>query len=200
MVKHAFGVIVAMVVLTTPAIAWAQEMSGGFRAGVNLSDVSFSTAPSFESKNLTGFVAGAFLTVPAHGVVAFQPEVLFSRQGTKLVEGGETATFKIDYVQVPLLARFLVSRGAPVGILVGPSLGFKTHATVDAPGSTADFSNAFEESIERFDVGLMTGVSVDVARLVLDGRYTWGLKNIAKESGSESAKNRVFSFTAGVGF
>jgi hypothetical protein len=200
MVKHAFGVFAALCVLASPAIVAAQQVSGGVRAGVNLSDISISTTSAPNSKNLTGFVGGAFVIVPANSVVAFQPEVLFSQQGTKFVEGGETAKFKIDYVQVPLLGRFLVARGAPVAILVGPSLGIKTHAEVNGVGTSSDFSNAFEESIERFDIGLVTGASVDVGRLVLDGRYTWGLKNIAKDSGSESAKNRVFSFTAGVRF
>lgn len=154
-----------------------------------------------DSKNLTGLVAGVFVTVPFNDIVAFQPEALFSRQGTKFSEDGETAKIKIDYFQVPLLARFKLASASPVSVLVGPSLGFRTRARLEVPGSPAGFSDGFEDEIERFDVGLVAGIGVEVGRLVLDGRYTWGLSNIAKANGnSGTAKNRVFSATAGVRF
>jgi hypothetical protein len=47
---------------------------------------------------------------------------------------------------------------------------------------------------------------VDVGHFVLDGRYTWGLTNIAKNTDLEpgdtesSAKHRVLSLSAGIRF
>jgi hypothetical protein len=184
------------------ATAHAQGTSVGIKAGVNLADLSFSSETEVaDSKNLTGFVAGVFVTVPLNDLVAFQPEVLFSRQGTKFTDEGESAKIKLDYLQVPLLGRFKLMKGSPVAVLVGPTLGFRTKATLDVPGAPADFSDDFEDQIERFDVGLVAGVTVDAGRLVLDGRYMWGLRNIAKDDSEPgTAKNRVFSATVGVRF
>ena len=50
------------------------------------------------------------------------------------------------------------------------------------------------------DVGLVAGVTADVGRLVLDGRYTWGLTNIEKEATAEKTRNRVISLTLGLRF
>jgi hypothetical protein len=174
----------------------------GVRVGVNLADLSFSSETEVEdSKNLTGLVTGLFVTVPVNKIVAFQPEVLFSMQGTRFSDSGESAQIKLDYVQVPLLGRFRLSSGSPVSVLVGPSLGFRTRARIEVPGAPIGFSDEFEDQIERFDVGLVTGVTADVGRLVLDGRYMWGLMNTAKdESDPGTAKNRVFSASIGIRF
>jgi hypothetical protein len=182
--------------------AHAQGPSVGIRAGVNLADLSFSSETDVtDSKNLTGLVAGLFATVPLNDIVAFQPEALFSMQGTKFSDAGESAKIKIDYFQVPLLGKFKLGKGSPVAVLVGPTLGFRTRARIEVPGAPDDFSDDFENEIKRFDLGLVTGVGVDVGRLVLDGRYTWGLTNIAKDSSDPgTAKNRVLSASVGVRF
>lgn len=65
-------------------------------------------------------------------------------------------------------------------VLIGPSIGFRTRARIVAAGQP--------------DVDLKDQ---------LDGRYTWGLKNIVKGDTSSSpdvAKNRVFSATVGLRF
>jgi hypothetical protein len=199
-VKLTIGLTAAL--LMCAVTAHAQSPSVGIRAGVNLADLSFSSETEVtDSKNLTGLVAGVFVTVPLNDIVAFQPEALFSMQGTKFSDGGETARIKLDYFQVPLLGRFKLGKGSPVAVLVGPTLGFRTRAKIDVEGALDDFDEDFEDEIKRFDLGLVTGVGVDVGRLVLDGRYTWGLTNIAKDSSDPgTAKHRVFSASVGVRF
>jgi hypothetical protein len=98
-----------------------------------------------------------------------------------------------------------VAKRSPLSVLAGPSFGLKTNASFEGPGVTDDFNQEFEDSIRKFDFGLVAGVGVDLGHFVLDGRYTWGLTNIVKseavESGDESsAKHRVLSLTAGVRF
>ena len=45
------------------------------------------------------------------------------------------------------------------------------------------------------------GLAVEAGRLVFDGRYTWGLTNISKDTNDPgTAKHRVFSATVGVRF
>lgn len=202
--KQLFRGVVALGLLVLPAAAQAQ-VSGGVRAGINFADLSYDPNPPIDSKNLAGLVAGAFVTIPANGVVAFQPEVLYSMQGSKFSAEGMTINTHLDYVQVPLLGRFRVASGSPIAVLAGPSLGFRTRAKFTGTDVPQEFADEFEDQVERFDFGLVAGASADLGRLVLDGRYTWGLTNIAKDAGSGSsengsAKNRVFSLSAGVRF
>lgn len=199
--KLTLGLTAALLICA--ATAHAQTPSVGVRVGLNVANLDFSDETEItDAKTLTGLVAGLFVTVPVNNTVAFQPEVLFSRQGTRFTEGSETAKIKLDYIQVPLLGRFKLGSGSPVSVLVGPSLGFRTRAKVDFPGAPIGLSDDFEDEVEKFDAGLVTGVAVEAGRLVLDGRYTWGLMNVAKddEFGSGTAKNRVFSASVGFRF
>lgn len=200
--KLTLGLAAALLISISGTTAHAQSPSVGVRVGLNLADLSFSSeAEVNDSKNLTGLVAGLFVTVPVTGIVGFQPEVLFSMQGTRFTEEGETAKIKLDYVQVPLLGRFKLTSGSPLSVLVGPSLGFRSRAKIEVPGAPTDFADEFEDDVERFDVGLVTGLTFDAGRLVVDGRYTWGLTNVAKDDTDPgTAKNRVFSVSAGIRF
>jgi hypothetical protein len=160
-----------------------------------------------DKENLSGFVVGLFGVVPLSSQLAFQPEVLYSQQGVKFSGQGMTAKLKFDYVQVPLLLQIHPVRNSAVSLIAGPSLGFRTRTRFEVPGAPDEFTEEFEDQITRFDVGIVAGAAADIGRwLVLDGRYTWGLLNIAKDSSSASgdpggsAKNRVLSLSAGVRF
>jgi len=186
----------AVALLVSAGTATAQT-SFGVKAGLNLANLSISDADdTFDPENRTGLVAGVFVTIPGGGIFAFQPEALVSMQGAKFTDGGDTGTAKIDYFQVPLLARIGPSKAA---IVVGPSFGYRFRAKLSVPGLASEDED-FSEQIERMDVGLVAGVTADVGRLVLDGRYTWGLSNIEKEATADKTKNRVISLTLGLRF
>ena len=186
----------AVALLVSAGTATAQP-SFGVKAGLNLANLSISEADdTFDPENRTGLVAGVFVTIPGGGIFAFQPEALVSMQGAKFSDGGETGTAKIDYFQVPLLARIGPSKAA---IVVGPSFGYRFRAKLSAAGLSTEDED-FSDQIERMDVGLVAGVTADVGRLVFDGRYTWGLTNIEKEATADKTKNRVISLTLGLRF
>jgi hypothetical protein len=200
-VKHAFAIGISALVLGLPAAARAQAVSAGVRAGVNSATLKFDVDDDLvDPQRRTGFSGGIFVTVPANAVVALQPELLFSAQGVRVSQEGITATLAIDYVQVPVLGRFALGAGSPVAVLVGPSFGIRTRADANVPGAPTEFTEEFEDQVERFDVALVTGLAADVGRFVLDGRYTWGLRNIATDAGDGSVKNRVLTISAGVRF
>src|SRR5262245_1169347 len=193
-----------------PAAVHAQ-VSGGVRAGANLADLVFEPTPPVDSKNLTGLVAGGFVTVPITPVFAFQPEALYGKQGTKFSEQGQTLKLEIDYVQVPLLARFAAGAHSPIAIVAGPSFGFRTRARTKGSDGLSDVDEDFTDDVNAFDPGLVAGVEIDAGHAVFDARYTWGLTNIVKPSpggpaidvdpgSSGTAKHRLFSITAGFRF
>ena len=192
--KTTFALAVALLVSAGTAHA---QTSFGVKAGLNLANLSIGEAEdTFDPDNRTGLVAGVFVTIPGGGIFAFQPEALISMQGAKFSDGSDSGTAKIDYFQVPLLARIGPSK---VAIVVGPSIGYRFRAELSAAGLSPDDED-FSDQIERMDVGLVTGVTADVGRLVLDGRYTWGLTNIEKDATAEKTKHRVISLTLGLRF
>ncbi len=181
------GVLAAALLASTPA--WAQ-VGGGIKVGVNLATLSgFNDATTGQRVGLT---AGGFLTVGLVPMLKFEPEVLFSMQGSKLhiSTGGVTSdvTAKVDYVQVPLLLRIGNSgkSSASLYAVVGPSFGVLVR------------HQGVADQLKKTDVGAVVGVGVTVSRLLLEGRYTAGLTDFNR--GGTVYKNRVLSLLVGVQF
>jgi hypothetical protein len=200
-VKQLF-VVLAVVGVFGATEARAQDR-GGVRVGLNLANLSGNdTSDLGDTDTRSGLVVGLFGVVPLNEHFAFQPEVLFSQQGAKLEDGSDDATIKLDYLQIPLLARIRLgmSPSAPVHALFGPSFGFRTNAEVDVNGETIDDNDEFEDQTESFDIGLVAGVGVNAGPAVVDARYMWGLRNIDKTGDGSEVKNRVFSISVGFRF
>ena len=146
------ALLVAVLGMASPAAAQA---AFGVRVGANFANLELRSGrragyvyPS------TGLNVGGFASIPFNARFAFQPEVLYSQQGSKASEDGSQATLKLDYVNVPLLAKINLSSGQnPVSLLVGPQIGFRTGAQVESEGVEVDI----EEQTESTDWGLRLG-------------------------------------------
>ena len=184
-----FASIVVLALVSSTA-AWAQ-VGGGIKAGVNLATLSdFNNASTSQRVGLT---VGGFMTFGLAPMLEFEPEVLFSMQGSKLhfsTSGSivsSDVTAKLDYIQVPLLLRIGNSgkAGASLYGVVGPSIGILARNE----GVTGD--------IKKSDFGVVFGAGVTVSRLLMEARYTAGLT--AFNAGGTS-KNRVLSLLIGLTF
>jgi len=74
--------------------------------------------------------------------------------------------------------------------IVGPALDLKF----------ADDIEASIGAIESVDVSLVAGVGFEIARFIVEGRGSWGFRNIAKESTVVDVKTRTFAILFGVRF
>lgn len=194
---------VAVLLIIGVSAASAQDVHGGVRAGVHVADVSFSESDAdADFGRRTGLVAGAFLVVPLSPSFAIQPEVLFSQKGTSGSQRGVTGELKLDYLDVPILGRFWARAGSrsTIHVFAGPSLNFRLRARVRGSFAGETSEQNIDDEIKAFDAGLVMGAGVQVGRLIVDGRYTWGVTNISKDEAEVTAKNRGLSLTAGIRF
>lgn len=179
--------------LGVPSLRRQDRPTVGLKAGLSLANVSFDDDLG-ETSNRTGLVTGLFASVPVNSRVAFQPELLYAMKGAKIDIEGNEATLKVDYVEVPLLADVRLNAGTTrVSLVAGPSFGFRSRARLEFAGESADVS----EEVRRVDVGLATGIAVTAGRFVLDGHYTWSLRNAASRDVENAGKNRALSITGG---
>lgn len=130
------GMLLVALLYSTTASA---QVGGGIKVGLNFATVSGFNDPGDSTSQRTGVVAGGFMTFGLAPMIAFQPEVLFSMQGTKFRftdSGIDTdVTAEIDYIQVPLLLRIGNSGKGAAGLygLVGPTFGILQSATQVLP-------------------------------------------------------------------
>jgi hypothetical protein len=103
---------------------------------------------------------------------------------------------------VPLLAR-ISRRGGRLGYYAagGPSIAFRLRALTRTKFGDATEEIDIADQVERLDFGVAAGGGVEFGSLVVDGRYTHGLKDIDKDK-SDGVKitNRAVSLTVGFRF
>lgn len=204
--KYVHPAVLVVVMLFTISSASAVGLGLGIKLGYNSADF-YGDSPAFESSSAKGgFCVGVFKSTGILGLVAIQPELLYTQKGSK-TEGdhqGQTATFTthLDYLEVPLLVKLTLPIPATLkpNIYAGPVFALKV-----SDKGTREYNNTTEEfdlpDYKSFDYGAVFGIGLDlgfpVGKVVFDFRYTRGMTSIDNSIDPEDIKNQVFSFTAG---
>jgi len=156
------------------------QFSLGLKAGANISKIDGIS----DAKNYTSFNGGVFalFKLTKFGI---QPEVLYSGQGCKTVDGD----LKAVYLNIPVMVKFYIASG--FNIQAGPQYGILMSAEADGE----DVKDQYKSS----DVSASFGLGWDAPfGLVLDARYNMGLSDINDADGAEdSFKNKVIQISIG---
>ncbi len=185
------AVIVAAVVslfLASPGLAEAQGVGVGVKGGYLYSSFDFDSASDvIDSSN--GWMAGLFFGGNRDGRVGVMGE--FNIQAKRGAADAESVT--IYYAQIPVLLRINGGSRSRSGVsgygIVGPALDLKIGEDLGGFSST--------DEIESVDVSL---VGVEISRFIIEGRGSWGLRNIAKEGEGVDVKTRTFAILVGLRF
>lgn len=202
---RAYAALVGVFLLAGVSDAAAQNYSGGIKAGINFSNVEFDgdgVDVNFDSRK--GLIGGAFVVLPVSGAFGVQIEGLYSQKGATIEEDGGEGRIELDYIEIPVLARFSSAPGANATsfhVFAGPSFGFNIRARTEAELDGESESQDISDDVKGFDLGLVVGAGVELGRVVIDGRYTWGFTNINEDLQDDvKVHNRAFAIMAGIRF
>ncbi len=177
----------------------AQNVKFGLKAGLNVANVSnLESEIKFDSR--MAYHVGAMAEIGLTERFAVQPEVLFSVQGVRKKEGGATATFNLNYVNVPVMAKYYVIDG--LSLEVGPQVGFLTTGEFKLEGAGEENGTVdVKDNLKKVDFGLNFGTSYNYQNFNLGVRYNLGLTDISKErEEGDASKNGVFQVSLGYFF
>lgn len=187
------------------AVTLQAQTSIGFRAGINYGSVSEPDVigkiiPDFE--NIVGTNFALVTEIGITNQFAIQPELTFTQKGFKIKEGidinlfniplplGVKATTKVNYLEVPLLAKVKFGNDQIQSYLtVGPVLSFaaggrfKTQAQLlfDIPVIDKKLDlDALGYNRFEFSASVGGGVSVNTGNgsLFVDARYVHGFTDV----------------------
>ena len=204
---------IAATIMLSVTATQAQEVRLGAKGGVNFATIGGDNTEDLES--LTGFHLGALVEIPVTERFAIQPEVLYSAQGSKIenkiLDVTATAKSKLDYINLPVMAKYYVVDG--LALEAGPQVGFLVSAEseLDLDGIDPTIAQAIEDefgsgdisdSVNSIDLGLAVGASYRLPMGVFFGaRYTLGLSDINDINGYDGKnQNNVFQLSAGYSF
>ncbi|MFC2334735.1 MAG: porin family protein, partial [Prevotella sp.] len=152
-----------------------------------------------------GLAAGAEVEYQVADIASVSAGVLYSMQGGKcegemsflgFSQSGKL-TYKLDYINIPIMANVYVLKGLAVKFGVQPA--FNVHSAVEAStrGTAGSGSQAVNVKANTFDFSLPVGLSYEYNNVVLDARYNWGLTRAMENKNSQ---NSVFQITLGYKF
>lgn len=166
----------------------------GVKGGLSFSNLYVDNIDDDEM--LTGFNIGMFAKFPLSEKFAIQTEAYYTNKGAKLTYDNLLATgttkFKLDYIEVPLLAVYNISNnfnihaGGYVGYLISGKV------TNESDSGTFDFVEDLNtDDFNRIDAGLTAGIGYDFNPINIGIRYYYGLTTVGKEQ-SFSGFNLTF--------
>ena len=169
----------------------SQGLSLGVKAGANFTT---NTSKSFKENYQGGFQAGVFAKIKATSSIGVQVEGLVSNINLKVsptATGFRTALtdLKATYLHIPILLNI-----SPVPVLsfqVGPQIGM----------TVAQTSNALQNgqaALKNKDFNILSGIQLNLSKLNVFGRYSFGLSDIRSISiSTDTWKSKMIQ--AGIG-
>ncbi|MDR0754720.1 MAG: PorT family protein [Prevotellaceae bacterium] len=200
--------LITLVALLGMATANAQ-IKFGAKAGVNLATLTDLEDAKFK----LGFHVGGFAEFTITDVIAIQPELLFSTQGTTSsfetsyegVDVNVDQTVNLNYINLPILLKVKLAEG--LSAEVGPQVGLLLSAKAKIEGSLLGIGFSRSENIKSdlttLDVAAVAGLSYTFAeKFVVGARYNFGLTNLNKENNDDDSKpkNGVIQISFGYKF
>lgn len=187
---------VATILLTATGLS--AQLVLGVHAGATFAKVSDVN----QASSRTGLDVGASLTAHLPGIMGIQVGAYFEQKGADVNSGGIAASYKVNYVEIPVLLQIGIPSPGPLSahFLVGPAFGYQANCNVSAAGISSSCSSLGLD-MKKMDIGAMGGVGATLKagglNILLDALYNFGLTDI--ENGG-TAKNRAFTIRAGLGF
>jgi hypothetical protein len=196
-----------LVLLLIPMPGFAQGLTSfGAKIGVNFARLNSDQDIVDQLDTKTGLVAGGFVELGITDMFSIQPEVLYSQKGGKGgvtdITGAFDATAMLDYIEIPILAKFNFgpSGGVRPFVFTGPVPAFNTRARFKTEVGGTEVTTDIDEDVKGGDFGWVFGGGFKFRGFSVDARYNWGLVNIDEDENEDSIKNQVFSILVGFGW
>jgi Outer membrane protein beta-barrel domain len=196
---------VKLVIILVASLAFVSQSHGqvqfavGLKAGPNFSKLDFNSNAADTYKSRTGFHGGAFalIKVTKFGI---QPEILFSKQGSKFTANTTNYEANFDYINVPIILKLYLAAG--LNIQVGPQFGFlSTSELKNTATGVKDPKSAEALFSKKSDTSIAIGAGWDLPLgITLDARYNIGLSDVKLSPTSQTPidiKNKVIQVSIG---
>lgn len=181
--------IAAALVISTSAFA---QFDWGVKGGLNISgvrDTDYDAKPSF--------YVGAFAEMEFMYFLSFQVEAVYSRQGGYDKVDGTKQWLRLNYLNIPVLAKFHVID--KLSINTGPQFGFLLGDKLKTKKGGTTIKHSIDGT-KTFDFSWAIGASYRITpKIDIDARYNIGLNKCAKDV-DYKPKNSVFQIGAGYRF
>ncbi len=203
--KRIAQVMGVLALVLAPVAASAQQSAPQASSNHGGIGIGVKAGPLFSSldeanvtngfSNRTGVIGGLFLGGNRPGLIGVGVNLLYAKKGAK--DPNSSDFVNLDYIEVPVYLRINAGSSSTGGVsvygVVGPNFDFLLKANSK---DGTDLKSLFN----RADYGVQFGAGVEITRFIVEGRYTKGIGNIAKNKNDPTLKTKTFAIMFGVRF
>ncbi len=187
-------ILLMAVVMLASVASYAQQAVGTFtlqpKIGMNVASLTKSDG----ADPRIGLAAGVEAEYQATDIFSISAGLIYSMQGNKYEVKSVTATQKLDYINIPILANVYVVKGLAVKLGIQPAFNVSDKVKFSGSGSSVENEDL---DVESFDFSIPVGLSYEYSNVVFDARYNFG---VTKVWDGGDPMNSVFQFTLGYKF
>ena len=187
-------ILLTAVVMLASVASYAQQAVGTFtlqpKIGMNVASLTKSDG----CDPRIGLAAGVEAEYQATDIFSISAGLIYSMQGNKYEVKSVTATQKLDYINIPILANVYVVKGLAVKLGIQPAFNVSDKVKFSGGGSSLENEDLGAES---FDFSIPVGLSYEYSNVVFDARYNFG---VTKVWDGGDPMNSVFQITLGYKF
>jgi hypothetical protein len=182
--------LLSLVIVLASVAAVQAQMSGGVKAGLNLSNLG-GDADGYDMR--PSFHLGGYVNIGLTDKLSFQPELLYNSIGAKYEGGDAEGTLKLSYISLPLDLQYSFGK---FNVHAGPQVSFLASAKDKWEEGSDSGEDDIKEAFKGIDLGLNIGFGLNFGKLDVGARYTAGLSNIIDE-GDAKVTNNVIQLSVG---
>lgn len=181
----------------------------GLKAGYNYATLKGNVSDSANFKPYHGYFAGITLEFPLSNLFSLQVEGIYNRRGANITSNTYgKAKLSLDYISLPVMARFNVGKG--INLHIGPQLEYR----IDKPNfyfdaGTDPVTRVKDDALDIIDGAMTVGIGyMTDSGWFFEARWVQGLTSIFESdetsltrtgiSPDYNFKNRTLS--VGVGY
>lgn len=188
--------IVASLLLAFVSVKAQSEVGGvSIRPMAGLNIGMMTNADGSDAR--VGLVIGTELEYQLTDKVALSGGVLYSQQGCKGSDEGAKATFKLDYINIPLLANVYLTKG--LAFKIGLQPGFLVNDKAKAAKGNTSVEAGLGDMSKNFALAVPIGLSYEFSNIQIDARFNWGVTH-ALVFDDESSNSNAVMLTVGYKF
>ena len=181
--------IITVIALLSIVFVNAQNVQFGAKAGVNFASINGDDTEEFDMR--TSFHVGAVAEFLFSEKFSLQPELIYSSQGAKMSDEGFDFIIKLNYINLPIMAKYYVTEG--LSLEVGPQFGLLLSAKAKSEFDGESEEEDIKDDLNDFDFGINFGAGYKLENgLSFTARYNYGFSNLA-DSGSEDIGDTNFN-------
>jgi hypothetical protein len=188
----------------TETVKAQSPVNFGIRGGLNISNLHGS---DFDYDPRVGVHVGAVLDLSLPMLpIGIESGVFYAQKGAEADDEGITGKVKLDYIEVPVLAKIQLGPPGPISphLLLGPYMAFNINAESEFTDGSTTVGGNLDDETRDLEFGAIAAVGLDfslgVTKLNAQARYSYGFTSTFEDDFDDGERNAVFTLAVGIMF